>query len=95
MTHPVEIAASGQKKKRGPYRKRPKEGRRSQHSDLVDSLYAAEFLNISMRTLETLVSDNKIEVVKVADRVRRYRLSHLQDYLKRRTLKAAGMEVAR
>ena len=48
-----------------------------------------------MRTLETLVSDNKIEVVKVADRVRRYRLSHLQDYLKRRTLKAAGMEVAR
>lgn len=48
---------------------------------------AAAYLNVSPRTFEALVSSNKIPVVRISPRVRRFLREHLDTFLRSRVQK--------
>lgn len=50
---------------------------------------AAQYLRISRRTLYTLIERKQVTFTRVRDGVR-FRLQHLNDYLDKRTVKAAA-----
>jgi excisionase family DNA binding protein len=57
---------------------------------LIDAKRAAELLDISKRTLWTLSASNAIPSVRIGKKLRRYQLSHLNEWIRQGCPTAPG-----